>query len=146
MKICEPVELLNQVTQKTDALVSAIFNNTNQIDMLDEQISIRSMIGEMEKHKHDLPRHLFNNYTIFHSNCLWESLKRKAATPDDVEIFISISPEDPMHFVWRYKRQYFHFRRAFGDPRAEVFLKGYIEPFSNKKAIRNLKRVDIFLK
>ena len=145
MQRCEATDLLTRVTRNSDQLVASIFDNANQIEELDKQISIRSMIEEIDRHKFELPRHIYNNFTVFHSNCLWESLKRKAADPENIEIYMFCTPDDPMHFVWKFSNQYFHFRRAFGKPRAEVFLKGYIEPYPTEKNIENFVRVDTFL-
>lgn len=145
MHTCEPTDLLTQVTESSEQLIANIFKNANQVEELDSKISIKSMIKEIERHKFNLPLHIYNHFTVFHSNCLWESLKRKAAEPKNVEIYLFSSPEDPMHFIWKYKNRYLHFRRAFGAPRAEVFLKGYIEPYPNEKHIQSFVRVDTYL-
>ena len=138
----EPTELLSQVTNNSESLIAEIFRNASKIESLDKKISIRLMIKEIEKHKHDLPLFPYSHYTIFHSNCLWEALKRKAVEPKKVEIYLFSSLEDPMHFIWKYQGKYFHFRRAFGKARTEVFLEGYIEPYPCEEHIKKFIRVD----
>ena len=77
MHTCEPTDLLTQVTRNSDHLIKSIFKNANQIEELDNKISIRSMIREIDQHKFKLPLHIYNHFTVFHSNCLWESPKTK---------------------------------------------------------------------
>ena len=145
MHTCEPTDLLTQVTRSSDHLIKSIFKNANQIEELDNKISIRSMIREIDQHKFKLPLHIYNHFTVFHSNCLWESLKRKAAEPANVEIYLFSTPEDLCTLFGNIKIDISTLGRAFGGPRAEVFLKGYIEPYPNEKHIDSFVRVDTYL-
>ena len=92
MQRCEATDLLTRVTRNSDQLVASIFDNANQIEELDKQISI-SMIEEIDRHKFELPRHIYNNFTVFHSNC--GNPKRKAADPENIEIYMFCTPDDP---------------------------------------------------
>ena len=125
--------------------MQSIFKSEQEINSIASKISLQPFIEELLRNQEKLPRFPYNHYTIFHSNCLWESIKKKAEFPSEVEIYLSSTKSDPMHFIWKKEEQFFHFRRAFGGPRTEVFLEGYIEPYPATDKIDHLIRVDTFL-